>query len=165
MDLLVSPDGTARYGAVTWHCRLGRSGVTNDKREGDGATPVGAWPLRGVLYRPDRVVRPQSILPIRALTSNDGWCDDPGDPAYNRPVILPYPRRCETLWRDDAVYDVIVPLGYNDSPVVAGRGSAIFLHVARADGGPTEGCVALDLSDLLAFLAAATPVTRVVVRS
>lgn len=165
MDLLVSPDGTARFGALVWRCRLGRSGVSDDKREGDGATPIGAWPLRGVLYRRDRLARPDCALSVRGLEPVDGWCDDPSDPAYNRPVILPYPGRCEILWRTDAAYDVIVPLGYNDAPVIAGCGSAIFLHVARGDGGPTEGCVALDLADLLVFLAAATAATRVVIKA
>lgn len=163
MDLIISADGTARFGASIWPCCLGRGGVTSAKREGDGATPRGAWPLRGVLYRPDRLARPPCSLPVRALTLSDGWCDDPGDPAYNFPVCLPYPGRCESLWREDAVYDVIVPLGYNDAPVTAGLGSAIFLHLARDDGGPTEGCVALDLAALLAFLAAATAASRVVV--
>lgn len=161
MDLLISPDGIAQFGALRRPCRLGRSGLTRDKREGDGATPIGAWALRGLLYRPDRLGPPRSLLTTRALRPEDGWCDDPTDPAYNRAVGLPYPARCERLWREDAVYDVIVPLGYNDDPVIAGRGSAIFLHVARADGGPTEGCVALDLPDLLAFLARATTASRV----
>jgi L,D-peptidoglycan transpeptidase YkuD (ErfK/YbiS/YcfS/YnhG family) len=164
MDLQVFPDGTARFGPQSWPCRLGRTGVTTTKREGDGATPVGVWSMRGVLYRPDRLIRPATALPTRALAPDDGWCDDPGDPGYNRPVKLPYPGRCEPLWREDAVYDIIVPLSYNDAPVVAGRGSAIFLHVARVDGGPTEGCVALELPHLLAFLEAATGGTRVIVR-
>ena len=164
MDLLFFPDGTAHFGALRWRCRLGRAGITDAKREGDGATPIGVWSLRGVLYRPDRRTCPATALPTRALKVNDGWCDDPGDPGYNRPVRLPYPGRCEHLWREDAVYDVIVPLSYNDAPVIAGLGSAIFLHVARADCGPTEGCVALDLPDLLTFLGAVTAETRVIVR-
>ena len=163
MDLLVFPDGAAHFGALRWRCRLGRAGITDAKREGDGATPAGAWLMRGVLYRPDRSACPATALPTRALGMEDGWCDDPDDPGYNRAVRLPYPGRCERLWREDAVYDIIVPLSYNDAPVVPGRGSAIFLHLARADGGPTEGCVALDLPDLLAFLAAATAETRVIV--
>jgi L,D-peptidoglycan transpeptidase YkuD (ErfK/YbiS/YcfS/YnhG family) len=163
MDLIVTADGRARFGAHLWPCRLGRAGITATKREGDGATPAGAWPVRALLYRPDRLARPSTALPCSALEVEDGWCDDVADPAYNRRVRLPHPGRCEALWRDDAVYDLIVPLGYNDDPVIRGAGSAIFLHLARADGGPTEGCVALELEALLLFLAQATPASRVVV--
>lgn len=162
-DLLVSPDGVARVGAQTYRCAVGRSGVRREKREGDGATPIGAWPLRQVFYRADRVSLPALHLPTRALAPNDGWCDAPRDANYNMPVQLPYPASAEALWREDSLYDVIVVLGYNDAPVVPGLGSAIFLHVASTAYGPTAGCVALALQDLIVFLAQATPETRVVV--
>ncbi|HEY0836451.1 MAG TPA: L,D-transpeptidase family protein, partial [Azospirillum sp.] len=121
-------------------------------REGDGATPVGVWALRRVLWRPDRLARPDTALPTRPIAPDDGWCDDPADPAYNRPVTRPYPAGHESLWRDDSVYDIIVVLGHNDDPVVPGLGSAVFLHVARPDWEPTAGCVALELADLLRLL-------------
>jgi L,D-peptidoglycan transpeptidase YkuD (ErfK/YbiS/YcfS/YnhG family) len=124
------------------------------KREGDGATPIGCWRLRRVLFRPDRLAPPRTILPVQALDPTDGWCDDPADPAYNRPVTLPHPASAEALWRGAGLYDVIVVLGHNDDPPVPGAGSAIFLHVARPDRGPTLGCVGLALPDLLALLAA-----------
>ena len=140
-------------------CALGRSGVifAQDKREGDGASPLGLWPLRRVLYRPDRLAPPRTRLPIQALAPDDGWCDAPGDPAYILPVKRPYPASAETLWREDGLYDLIVVLGHNDSPPVSGLGSAIFLHLAREGYAPTEGCVALDRSDLEAVLALAGP--------
>ncbi len=142
------------WGKSEVRCAVGKGGViaAADKREGDGATPVGTWPLRHVLYRADRLDRPISAMPVNGISRDDGWSDDPADPLYNQPVKLPHGFRHETLWRDDAVYDVIVPMGYNDAPPAAGRGSAIFLHVARPDYAPTEGCVALALNDLLAFL-------------
>ncbi|GGF32355.1 hypothetical protein GCM10011611_43200 [Aliidongia dinghuensis] len=163
MDLLVSGDGVARFGAHTVRCALGRGGLSADKREGDGATPIGAWPLRRLLYRPDRLEPPPTGLPVTPIAATDGWCDAPGDPNYNLPVVLPYPASTEALWREDTVYDLIVPLGYNDTPVVSGRGSAIFLHLARDGYLPTEGCVALARADLLAYLTVATPHSRVVV--
>lgn len=140
-------------------CALGRSGVTpaDSKREGDGASPIGIWPMRQVLWRPDRIAAPATRLPAVELIPEAGWCDDPADPFYNRPVLLPYPASHEKLWRDDHLYDLIVPLGYNDDLVIAGKGSAIFLHVAREDYAPTEGCVACALPDLLALLADAKP--------
>jgi L,D-peptidoglycan transpeptidase YkuD (ErfK/YbiS/YcfS/YnhG family) len=145
-------------------CALGRGGIRRDKREGDGVTPIGSWPMRRLLYRPDRVARPETRLPISAIAEHDGWCDAPDDLNYNEPVLLPYAASAELLWRMDHVYDLIVPLGYNDAPVVAGAGSAIFLHVARPDYRPTEGCVALAVADLLMVLAAADTASRVVIR-
>lgn len=162
-DLLVSADGIARMGAKAYRCAVGRSGVRREKREGDGATPVGAWMLRQVFYRADRVRLPALQLQTRALARGDGWCDAPSDANYNTHVQLPYPASAEALWRDDSLYDVIAVLGYNDAPVVPGLGSAIFLHVASSAYGPTAGCVALALQDLIEFLAQATPATRVVV--
>ena len=165
MDVIVSrnPDGSWRagFGARRWRCAIGPAGITADKREGDGATPSGCFALRRVLYRPDRLARPETLLPAAALAPEDGWCDDPADAAYNRPVRLPYGASHERLWRDDGIYDIVVILGHNDDPPVPGAGSAIFLHVARPDYGPTQGCVALALPDLLAVLREAGPETRI----
>ncbi len=140
---------------------LGRGGVTADKREGDGGTPLGVFPLRALWYRADRLDRPATALTCFPIDPDQGWSDDPADPAYNRPVRLPYKASHERLWRDDAVYDLIVPLGYNDAPAVPGLGSAIFLHVAHSDYRPTEGCVAIARDDLLALLAVCGADTRI----
>ncbi len=145
--------GTLAFGDLEFRCALGRGGVRADKCEGDGATPRARMKLRRVFYRPDRVAKPVTLLAARALTQTDGWCDDPAAPDYNRLVHLPHPARHEQLWRDSPVYDVLVELGWNDDPVIANRGSAIFLHVAREDYAPTEGCVALMRADLIALLA------------
>lgn len=118
------------------------------KREGDGASPIGAWPARRVWYRPDRGSAPETGLPVIAMRPSDGWCDAPGHPDYNRWVSLPFPASHEPLWREDDVYDLVIELGYNDDPPVPGRGSAIFLHVAREGYPPTEGCAALAGKDL-----------------
>ncbi len=157
----VGADGLFRLGGKQYRAALGRGGITADKREGDGATPAGTLKLRRVLYRADRLRRPQSALPTAPLAPHDGWCDDPAGAEYNRPVRLPHPARHEALWRSDAVYDVVAVLGWNDDPVVRGRGSAIFLHVARPDLSPTEGCIALEMPDLLAVLAAGLTSVRV----
>jgi L,D-peptidoglycan transpeptidase YkuD (ErfK/YbiS/YcfS/YnhG family) len=152
------------HGEVVWRghrarCALGKGGLKPavEKREGDGASPTGLWPLRRVLWRPDKGPRPQTALPVEAISPEDGWCDAPLDPAYNRPVALPYPTSAEPLWRDDDLYDLVVVLGHNDDPVIPGAGSAIFLHLAKLDYGPTEGCVAMARPDLEALLAAAAP--------
>ena len=137
---------------ATLTCALGRSGIIADKWEGDGGTPIGHFPLRHVFYRPDREPCPNTQLPLTPLNPNMGWCDDPAHPDYNHLVTLPHPASCETLWREDEIYNLIVVLGHNDDPVIPQRGSAIFLHLARPDFSPTQGCVALSRADLLSLL-------------
>jgi L,D-peptidoglycan transpeptidase YkuD (ErfK/YbiS/YcfS/YnhG family) len=159
-EITVTPDGILAWRGRRFRCALGRGGVTGNKHEGDGATPAGMLALRRVLYRPDRVPPPETALPVAPLERRFGWCDDPGDAAYNTLVTLPHPARHERLWRDDSRYDVIAVLGWNDAPVRPGRGSAIFLHVAAPGYRPTEGCVALALPDLLAVLAGCDGATR-----
>jgi L,D-peptidoglycan transpeptidase YkuD (ErfK/YbiS/YcfS/YnhG family) len=154
MRATITPAGILILGQETFRAALGRGGIRADKREGDGATPSGLLPLREVLYRPDRRNGIMSKSLVKPLAGSDGWCDDPGHPAYNRLVQLPNDASAEALWRDDAVYDIIGVLGWNDDPVQPGRGSAIFLHVAHHDYRPTAGCIALAPNDLLHVLAA-----------
>ncbi|WP_341703412.1 L,D-transpeptidase family protein [Ferrovibrio sp.] len=166
--LLVTADGRLRFGGLDFRCALGRGGCRPeaDKREGDGATPLGLYPLRQVLYRPDRFAAPpQTRLPLAPLTPADGWCDDPAEAAYNRPVTLPHAGSHERLWRDDGLYDVILVPGHNDDPPIPGLGSAIFVHVAKPDYAPTEGCVALALPDLLLLLQAVSPRSLLEIRA
>lgn len=145
----LTPDGEVR-------CALGKGGVieADAKREGDGASPIGIWAIRRLLYRPDKGA-PQTALPAFPINEADGWCDDPADSAYNRPVTLPYPASAERMWRDDHVYDLVLVLGHNDDPPVPGMGSAIFMHLARDHYMPTEGCIALSREDMQAVLALA----------
>jgi L,D-peptidoglycan transpeptidase YkuD (ErfK/YbiS/YcfS/YnhG family) len=163
MDLLVNSSGLAEWRGQKLRCAVGGSGISSAKREGDGATPAGSFAMRFVLFRPDRGSAPRTALPCRALDRRDGWCDDPADPLYNRLIQLPYTASSESLWRDDMLYDLIVPLGYNDLSVVPDRGSAIFLHLAAPDFAPTAGCVTLARADLLAVLAMADGGSRVVI--
>jgi L,D-peptidoglycan transpeptidase YkuD (ErfK/YbiS/YcfS/YnhG family) len=137
-------------------CALGRSGLVAHKREGDGGTPVGRFAFRRLLYRADRIPHIETRLPARHIDAADGWCDDPADAAYNQPVRLPYPARHERLWLDSHLYDLVVVIGHNDDPVVKSAGSAVFLHLARDDWGPTEGCIAFRREDLLAIVAQIT---------
>lgn len=152
MDILVFPDGWLECAGRRYRCALGRAGIRPDKREGDGATPAGCFFLCRLLYRADRLDTPKTGLPISPLAPTDGWCDDPGHGDYNHQVRLPHPAHCESLWRSDHLYDLIVVVGFNDEPVVTGAGSAIFLHVAAPDFRPTQGCVALAKDRLLDLL-------------
>jgi L,D-peptidoglycan transpeptidase YkuD (ErfK/YbiS/YcfS/YnhG family) len=167
MDLFVSRrqgKWQGRYGARLFPCAVGRSGLARNKREGDGATPIGCFTMRYLLFRPDRLDAPQTAgLPVRALAPQHAWCDDPADPHYNQPVNLPFAASHEVMWREDGLYDLVVVLGYNDDPVVPERGSAIFLHIGHEDLPPTEGCVAMRRADLLQILSSATARARVCV--
>ena len=164
MDLIVSPAGSgwqAVFGSRVWRAAVGCGGIRAEKTEGDGVSPAGCWPIRHVLYRADRLpAPPTSAFPCTAIDQADGWCDAPADPAYNRPVRLPYLASHEEMWRQDGLYDIVVVLGHNDAPVVPGAGSAIFLHVADPGYGPTAGCAALAFPHLLEFLALAQPGAR-----
>ena len=162
-----SSDGTweLRVRGERFPCAVGRAGVARpgEKREGDGMTPAGEFSFRGLYFRADKVDAaslPKAWHPI-ALHTDDGWCDESADPQYNRPVKLPYAASHEDLWRSDDVYDLIVPLGYNDDPVVPGRGSAIFFHVALPGYAPTSGCVAVSKEHFLAILRKVQPGDRI----
>ncbi|MBO9546019.1 L,D-transpeptidase family protein [Caulobacter sp.] len=153
-------DGRFELDGRVLRCAIGKAGVIAgaDKREGDNRSPLGTWVMREVWYRPDVYPEgPKTALPVRATRREDGWCDAPGDPNYNRPITLPYPASAERMWRDDHVYDLVVILGHNDDPPVPGMGSAIFMHLAREGYPGTEGCVALERADIEAVLAAAKP--------
>lgn len=162
-DLRVDESGILRWNEARFPCALGQGGVRREKIEGDGATPLGMFPLRRVLYRPDRLAPPRTALPLAPLSPRDGWCNDAEHPLYNHQIRQPVQASCELLWRTDSLYDVIVVLGQNDNPVVPGAGSAVFLHISGEDLKPTNGGVALRKEDLLAILSAVHPCARLCV--
>jgi L,D-peptidoglycan transpeptidase YkuD (ErfK/YbiS/YcfS/YnhG family) len=166
MNLIVTsgPDGAwLDWGAGPKRAAIGPGGIAIKGGEGDGITPRGRFPVREIFYRADRSAKPVTALPLRAIQKADGWCDAPDDPNYNRLVKLPYPASAETMWREDHLYDLVAVLGYNDDPVVAGKGSAIFLHLARSDYSATQGCVALAYGDALAAISQLRPGDQVVI--
>jgi len=166
MNLIVTSahDGARLdWGAGEKRAAIGPAGIAIKGGEGDGITPRGAFPVREIFYRPDRISPPRTALPLRKIEPDDGWCDAPDDPNYNRLVKLPYPASAEQMWRQDHLYDLVAVLGYNDDPVVAGKGSAIFLHLAKPDYSATQGCVALAYEDLLAAIEQLRPSDQVVI--
>ncbi len=152
MKIIIRHPGEVLFADKVCRCAVGRGGIGIKAGEGDGITPVGVFPLRSVFFRPDRLNPPRTGLPVSPLLPTDGWCDDPGHSAYNQQILLPATASHEALWREDSVYDVIVVIGYNDDPVEPGKGSAIFMHLARPLFEPTEGCIALEIEDLLGLL-------------
>jgi L,D-peptidoglycan transpeptidase YkuD (ErfK/YbiS/YcfS/YnhG family) len=166
MIFTASSDGQFILNGRVVPCAIGRSGMVAaaDKREGDGASPIGLWPIRRFVYRADRLCLPEILLPIAATQAQDGWCDGAQDPLYNQPVTLPYPASAEQMWREDHVYDLVGILGHNDSPPIAGMGSAVFLHLARPGFTPTEGCIALTLDDMLEVMRLARPGSAIEIR-
>lgn len=150
-------------GGLVLPVALGRTGVKANKREGDGATPRGTFRLKRLWWRADRHLRPATLLPLRRIGPDDGWCEDSSDRHYNRPVKLPPGSKADRLTRPDTLYDFIVELDHNTRPRIAGRGSAVFIHAARPGLAPTAGCVALELNSLRRLLARLGPRTRLVV--
>lgn len=136
-----------------WTAHLGANGLSAHKREGDGTTPTGTYRFGPVVYgtAPDPGLR----LGYHRLVCGDWWDEDPGSPAYNEFVHVPCGRAppfggsSEALWRITPQYRYFAVIEYNAHPVVPGRGSAIFLHVAV---GATAGCVSLPEGELVGLL-------------
>jgi L,D-peptidoglycan transpeptidase YkuD (ErfK/YbiS/YcfS/YnhG family) len=142
---------------------LGRGGIRANKREGDGGTPKGSFRPRQLWWRTDRHPRPRTFLPVRAIGPEDAWCEDPSSRHYNRPIRLDRAGSGDRLRRDDHLYDFIVEIDHNRVPRIAGRGSAVFLHLARDNFGPTAGCVSMTKSAMLRLLARLGPKTKIVI--
>ena len=142
---------------------LGRGGILANKREGDGGTPRGTFHPRALWWRADRHPRPRTYLAARAIRPEDAWCEDPGDRHYNRPIRLTRGQPGDRLTREDHLYDFIVEIDHNATPRIAGRGSAVFLHLARDHFGPTAGCVSMTRSSMLHLLRRLGPRTRIVI--
>jgi L,D-peptidoglycan transpeptidase YkuD (ErfK/YbiS/YcfS/YnhG family) len=155
--------GWLTAGLVTIPVALGRGGIRANKREGDGGTPRGSFRPRQLWWRADRHSRPETFLPVRTIGSTDAWCEDPGDRHYNQPIRLGREQGGDRLRRTDHLYDFIIEIDHNTRPRVAGRGSAVFLHLARDNFGPTAGCVSMTRSAMLQLLRRMGPRTRIII--
>jgi L,D-peptidoglycan transpeptidase YkuD (ErfK/YbiS/YcfS/YnhG family) len=150
-------------GALALPVAIGRGGIKANKREGDGATPRGVFHLKRLWWRADRHPRPRTQLPVRRIQRTDGWCEEPNDRHYNQPVTVPDGSKADRLTRTDQLYDFIIELDHNTRPRIAGRGSAVFIHITRPGFAPTAGCVALKLPALRRLLAQVGPHTRILI--
>jgi L,D-peptidoglycan transpeptidase YkuD (ErfK/YbiS/YcfS/YnhG family) len=153
--------GWLTAGPWTLPVALGRGGIRANKREGDGGTPRGVFRPVRLWWRADRLPRPMTRLPVRRIGPGEGWCEDPTDRRYNRPVRVAPGSTADRLARADALYDLIVEIDHNTRPRIAGRGSAVFIHVARPGFAPTAGCIALDRAALNRLVARLGPETRI----
>jgi L,D-peptidoglycan transpeptidase YkuD (ErfK/YbiS/YcfS/YnhG family) len=142
---------------------LGRGGIRANKREGDGGTPSGSFHPQRLWWRADRHVRPRTFLPVRAIGDQDAWCEDPRHRHYNQPIRLARDSAGDRLKREDHLYDFIVEIDHNSRPRVRERGSAVFLHLARDNFGPTAGCVAMRKRAMLRLLQRLSPRTRIII--
>lgn len=144
---------------------VGRSGIRANKREGDRATPEGDFAPVRLWWRADRYFRPRTFLPVGRITPDLAWCEDPADRRYNRPFRRSTRESGDRLWRTDHLYDFVIEIDHNVRPRIAGRGSAVFLHVARPDRSPTAGCVAMPARDLLRLAQGLSRKTRIRIQS
>lgn len=156
-------EGWLAAGHLRLRVALGSAGIRANKREGDGATPRGSFRLVRLWWRQDRARRPHTRLPVRRIGEADAWCEHPGDRRYNRPIQLPADAAGDRLWRNDRLYDFLIELDHNARPRVAGRGSAVFLHLARPGFRPTAGCIALAPESFRRLLVRLGPGTRIVI--
>jgi L,D-peptidoglycan transpeptidase YkuD (ErfK/YbiS/YcfS/YnhG family) len=155
--------GWLTAGGQTVPVALGRGGIKANKREGDGGTPKGTFRPRQLWWRSDRHPRPHTLLPVRAIGPADAWCEDPQSRHYNQPMRLGRDQGGDRLRRDDRLYDFIVEIDHNSSPRIKGRGSAVFLHLARENFSPTAGCVSMTKSAMLHLLRRLGPETKIVI--
>ena len=149
---------------VFFNCLIGKNGITESKTEGDKATPVGSFGIKEIYYRKDKIGELDTVFKTTVIEENFGWCDDPNSPEYNKFIILPHEGSFENLWRKDDSYDLVLVLDYNLKPVLAGKGSAIFMHTTRPDMRYTDGCVALNKDDLLKVLSLIKKDSKVTIR-
>lgn len=165
MDIFITTQGRITWRSQAYRCAIGKGGIRNRKAEGDGATPAGTFLLKTVYYRADRIEKPHTGLTLRAIKKLDGWCDDPNSPNYNRLISLPFIGSHEKLWRADDLYDILVTIGFNDTPPVKQMGSAIFLHIAKPDYLPTNGCIAISRDTISLLLKDCVPGDRLCVKA
>jgi L,D-peptidoglycan transpeptidase YkuD (ErfK/YbiS/YcfS/YnhG family) len=163
-DIFVYSNGVLIYKNKKYKCAVGKGGVKENKKEGDMATPVGCFLIREIFYRKDKMGRLVFPFETKAINKNDAWCDDLNDKRYNTYITLKDGEQSqERLWREDDLYDIVVVLGYNDAPVIFGKGSAIFMHVAREGYSLTHGCITLQKKDLIEILSNVSKKTKVCV--
>jgi L,D-peptidoglycan transpeptidase YkuD (ErfK/YbiS/YcfS/YnhG family) len=150
--IIIKKSGFLLFNKIKYRCAIGISGIIKKKIEGDGATPAGTYKLIKLYYRKDKIDFIKSDIKKIIIKKNTGWCDDIKSKFYNKEVKLPSKYSHEKFYRTDNVYDIIGVLNYNTKPIIKGKGSAIFMHLAKKKFSKTKGCVALKKKDLTYIL-------------
>ena len=150
--IIVNKSRVLKYKNLKFKCALGRAGIGKKREEGDNITPKGSYKLLKLFYRSDRMPNFKTVLKKKKINKKMGWCDDVNNKNYNKLINLPSSFSHEKLFRKDNIYDLIIPINYNTKKIVKGKGSAIFLHVAKKNYEPTRGCIALKKKDLILLL-------------
>jgi L,D-peptidoglycan transpeptidase YkuD (ErfK/YbiS/YcfS/YnhG family) len=150
--IIINKSSYLKYKDFRFRCALGKAGIGKKKIEGDNITPKGLYKIVKIYYRKDRIKKISSKFKLIKITKNIGWCDDPNSEKYNKIINLPTKYSYEKLYRKDNVYDLILVLNYNMSPVIKNKGSAIFIHITKKKYQPTQGCVALKKNNLLKLI-------------
>jgi L,D-peptidoglycan transpeptidase YkuD (ErfK/YbiS/YcfS/YnhG family) len=159
--IIVKKSGYLKYKNFKFRCALGESGIKEKIKEGDNVTPKGMFKITRIYYRPDKIKKIISPINIIKIKKNMGWCDDPTSNSYNKEIKLPTKFGYEKLYRKDHIYDLIAVISYNVNPIIKGKGSAIFLHIAKKKFSPTQGCIALKKKDLLLLLSKISKNTKI----
>ena len=150
--IIVNNKGELWYKKKRYKCAIGKNGVTRSKKEGDGCTPIGTFSLRRLFIRKDRIKKITTSLSQITIVPNMAWEDNPKSKNYNKLIFLKKNNSREKLFRKDKLYDLILVIEYNTKKIIKGKGSAIFLHIAKKNYSGTQGCVALKKSDFLVIL-------------
>ena len=150
--IIINKSSYLKYKNFRFRCALGKAGIGKKKKEGDNITPKGLYKIVKIYYRKDRIKKVSSKLKLIKITKNIGWCDDPNSEKYNQIINLPTKYSYEKLYRKDNIYDLILVLNYNMNPVVKNKGSAIFIHIAKQEYQPTQGCIALKKGNLVKLI-------------
>ena len=154
---------TLIYKGYKLKCSIGKSGTSRSKKEGDLATPIGIFDLGCLYYRKDRIKLPKCKLAKKIIKKNMGWCDDIKSKFYNREISFPFKYRAEKLYRKKNIYDLLINIKYNQNPVIKGKGSAIFLHIANKKYKPTKGCISIKKVDFLKILPKIKKRTKIII--
>jgi L,D-peptidoglycan transpeptidase YkuD (ErfK/YbiS/YcfS/YnhG family) len=161
--IIISKSGCLKYKDLIFKCAIGKAGIRKKKKEGDKITPIGAYKIINIYYREDRIKKIPTKFRLNKIKKNMGWCDDPRSKKYNKLIKLPSKYRHEKLFRKDNIYDLVMVLNYNTSPIIKNKGSAIFIHIAKKNYKKTLGCIALKKTDLIKLLKKINKKTKVII--
>jgi L,D-peptidoglycan transpeptidase YkuD (ErfK/YbiS/YcfS/YnhG family) len=161
--IIINKSGYLKYKDLIFKCAIGKAGIRKKKKEGDKITPIGAYKIINIYYREDRIKKIPTKFRLNKIKKNMGWCDDARSKEYNKLIKLPSKYRHEKLFRKDNIYDLVMVLNYNTSPIIKNKGSAIFIHIAKKNYKKTLGCIALKKTDLIKLLKKINKKTKIII--